>query len=177
MLAVMTGQVRVLDQTRSSLAAMRLNNIRKLIVGAAAIAIAGCATAAPAPGPQQQQPSAPAQVHQPLSPFSPYAIAAGKDGAIWYTEYQGDGIGRITTTGSVMRFKIDPSGFAERIAAGPDEAMWFTDTLGNRLGRVQSDNKVAYVKLPHDKSGPTGIVTGPDGDIWFNGHAANRIGR
>ena len=134
-----------------------------VFVAIGAVALAACATA-PAHAPPTPPERAP---RGPIGTHSPYAIAPGKDGALWYTEYQGDGIGRIQSNGSIMRFKIDPSGFAQRITAGPDGAMWFTDTVGNRIGRVQGDDKVAYVKLPRDESGPNGITTGEDGNLWF----------
>ncbi len=113
----------------------------------------------------------------PLGTHAPYAITAGLDGNLWFTEYQGDGIGRMTPYGATKRFPIDPDGFAERITAGPDGAVWFTDTIGNRIGRVAPDGKIAYVKLPHSDSGPAGITAGPDGNLWFTEHSGNRIGR
>ena len=85
---------------------------------------------------------------------SPFAITTGLDGNLWFTEFQGDGIGQMTPYGATRRFPIDPDGFAERITAGPDGAVWFTDTVGNRIGRVAPDGKIAYVKLPHSDSGP-----------------------
>ena len=153
-------------------------------MGAAFIAaiatVQGCST---------QAPSAPATVAAaipnakptptgaPLGTHAPYAITAGLDGNLWFTEYQGDGIGQMTPYGATKRFQIDPDGFAERITAGPDGAVWFTDAVGNRIGRVESDGKIAYVKLPHPESGPAGITTGPDENLWFTEHSGNRIGR
>ena len=81
----------------------------------------------------------------PVGTHSPFAITAGLDGNLWFTEFQGDGIGEMTPYGATRRFPIDPDGFAERITAGPDGAVWFTDTVGNRIGRVAPDGKIAYV--------------------------------
>src|SRR5919108_734852 len=57
----------------------------------------------------------------------PFGIAAGPDGALWFTEFVANKIGRITTDGaSITEFTVsrrDRSPFG--IAAGPDSALWF----------------------------------------------------
>ena len=154
-----------------------------LTILAAAIAIVdGCATRQKAPTLPplvvKAVPSAqPTATGAAVGTHSPFAITAGLDGNLWFTEFQGDGIGQMTPYGATRRFPIDPDGFAERITAGPDGAVWFTDTVGNRIGRVAPDGKIAYVKLPHSDSGPAGITLGPDGNLWFSEHSGDRIGR
>jgi virginiamycin B lyase len=143
--------------------------VRNLLLALIAISIAGCAATENGP-----QPEAGPLI---LKPHSPYAIAIGPDDNIWFTEYQGDGIDRMTPKGELARFPIAPDGIAERITAGPDGAMWFTDPRGNRIGRVALDGKIKYVALPTPKCGPTGIALGADGFLYFSEHAASRIGR
>jgi virginiamycin B lyase len=142
---------------------------RNLLLVLFAISIAGCAATKTGP-----QPEAGPLI---LKPHSPYAIAIGPDDNIWFTEYQGDGIDRMTPKGEVARFPIASDGIAERITAGPDGAMWFTDPRGNRVGRIALDGKIKYVALPTPQCGPTGITLGADGFLYFSEHAANRIGR
>jgi len=156
--------------------------VSQSIVFAIAIAIVqGCATRQPSTHGTTvaaATPSAkPTPSGEPLGTHAPYSITAGLDGNLWFTEYQGDGVGRMTPYGATKRFPIDPDGFAERITAGPDGAVWFTDTVGNRIGRVAPDGKIAYIKLPHSDSGPAGITAGADGNLWFTEHSGNRIGR
>ena len=154
-----------------------------LTILAATIAILdGCATRQKAPTLPplvvKAVPSAqPTATGAAVGTHSPFAITTGLDGNLWFTEFQGDGIGQMTPYGATRRFPIDPDGFAERITAGPDGAVWFTDTVGNRIGRVAPDGKIAYVKLPHSDSGPAGITLGPDGNLWFSEHSGDRIGR
>ncbi|MSW44170.1 MAG: hypothetical protein F2836_05270, partial [Actinobacteria bacterium] len=58
---------------------------------------------------------------------APWGIAPGPDGAMWITELQGNGIGRIAMDGRVAQFPIPtPGSNPFDIAAGPDGAMWFT---------------------------------------------------
>ncbi len=155
-----------------------------LTIFTAAFAIVqGCGTRRTAPSKQAPAvaaatPSAkPTPTGAPVGTHAPYAITVGLDGNLWFTEFQGDGIGRMTPYGATKRFPIDPDGFAERITAGPDGAVWFTDTVGNRIGRVAPDGKIAYINLPHSDSGPAGITSGSDGNLWFTEHSGNRIGR
>ena len=58
----------------------------------------------------------------------PYGITAGSDGNLWFTEENGNKIGRITTTGSITEYPLPTFGSApEGIAAGPDGNLWFTE--------------------------------------------------
>src|SRR5260370_4327631 len=57
---------------------------------------------------------------------NPAAIAAGPDGALWFTNQGNNSIGRITTAGAVTNY-TDPSiSKPYGIAAGPDSARGHT---------------------------------------------------
>jgi virginiamycin B lyase len=66
----------------------------------------------------------------------PMGIAPGPDGGLWFTNYFGNSIGRITTAGAFTLYTglgvKEPLG----IAAGPDGAMWFTNSMSNSIGRI-----------------------------------------
>jgi uncharacterized protein (TIGR03437 family) len=72
----------------------------------------------------------------------PLAIAAGPDGALWFTDYLGQ-IGRITTSGTVTSEVPTPTNtgngdlgyYSDSIAAGPDGAMWFIEAAA-KIGRI-----------------------------------------
>lgn len=65
-----------------------------------------------------------------------YGIAAGADGALWYTQRPGT-IGRLTTLGVISEFQVPTAGAAPVIiTAGPDGHMWFTELAGNKIGRI-----------------------------------------
>src|SRR5579859_6190994 len=62
----------------------------------------------------------------------PGGIAAGPDGALWFTEYVAGRIGRITAGGAVTEFPLPQAQSAPgSIATGPDGALWFTESAGN----------------------------------------------
>jgi virginiamycin B lyase len=71
----------------------------------------------------------------------PIGIAAGPDGALWFTNHGNNSIGRITTAGAVTNF-TDPSiSLPYGITVGPDGAMWFTEFFGfsghtHSIGRI-----------------------------------------
>jgi virginiamycin B lyase len=73
----------------------------------------------------------------------PVGIAAGPDGAMWFTEYEGSyayygaKIGRITMSGKVTEYsKISSTSGPTAIVQGPDHNMWFVETSSDKLGRV-----------------------------------------
>src|SRR5947209_6402935 len=69
----------------------------------------------------------------PTPDTSPFGIAAGPDGNLWFIEYFGNQIGRITPKGAITEFPIpSPKGNLFGIAPGPDGAMWFTEAKGTR---------------------------------------------
>src|SRR5438874_526111 len=73
----------------------------------------------------------------PTASSAPEWIAAGPDGALYFTEIPGNNIGRITTGATVTESTVPTaSSFPFGIAAGPDGALWFTEVNGNKIGRI-----------------------------------------
>ncbi len=109
----------------------------------------------------------------------PEGIVLGSDGAFWFTESTGNGIGRITTAGVFTGDYPIPSAntLPQTIAAGPDGALWFTEFSDNRIGRITTAGVVTEYPTPTATSGPSGIVAGPDGNLWFTESNASKIGR
>ncbi len=105
----------------------------------------------------------------------PENVAAGPDGALWFTNNANNSIGRITTSGAVTNFTgagIDePTG----ITTGPDGAVWFTNDGNNSIGRITSGTVSIYTGVGIDT--PFGITSGSDGALWFVNAGNNSIGR
>ena len=68
--------------------------------------------------------------------YLPEGIAAGPDGALWFTNYGSNSIGRITTTGTVTSYTGPGISTPTAITAGPDGALWFTNYGSNSIGRI-----------------------------------------
>jgi virginiamycin B lyase len=114
----------------------------------------------------------------PTALSQPSGIAAGPDGALWFTESHAGKIGHITTAGGITEFSL-PSGSARPsgITAGPDGAMWFTETGANKIGRIAMNGAVSEFGLPGGSTGPSAITMGSDGALWFTLTSSNQLGR
>jgi len=114
----------------------------------------------------------------PAASSGPNGIAAGPDGALWFTELNGNQIGRITTAGTISEFPIPAAGSSPAsIAAGADGALWFTEFNGNKIGRITTAGAFTEFPIPTAGSAPASITAGPDGALWFTESHASKIGR
>ena len=101
----------------------------------------------------------------------PYGITAGPDGAMWFTNFGGSTIGRITTSGTVTFYSDPVISGPYSIAAGSDGALWFTNTGGNSIGRITTDGVVTSFSDPGIAQ-PREIAAGPDGALWFTNYGS-----
>jgi virginiamycin B lyase len=104
----------------------------------------------------------------PTTLAAPFGIAVGSDGALWFTENEGNKIGRITTSGVLTEYPLPSSGGSgpSSIAAGPDGALWFV--LPAAIGRITTAGVISEYPVPEFVPGPPGGITaGPDGAMWF----------
>jgi virginiamycin B lyase len=106
----------------------------------------------------------------PSPSAGPVEIAAGPDGALWFTESAANKIGRITTRGRFSEYALQTAGAGPHgIAAGPDGAIWFAESLSSKIGRITTAGKVTeYSDAGH---GPRDITAGSDGALWFTEEA------
>jgi len=124
----------------------------------------------------------------PTGGSQPAGITQGPDGNLWFTEYVGNKIGKITPSGVIAEFPIptaasNPNG----ITRGPDGNLWFTERLGNKIGRITTAGVITEFLLPPGDvlvcaidcghSRPYEITSGPDGNLWFTESNASKIGR
>ena len=103
----------------------------------------------------------------------PFDIIAGPDGNLWFTEYRGSRIARITPAGVVTEFNLPmPGRQPSHITAGPDGNLWFTEGQPGGIGRITTAGVVTEF-LGGSTPGftaeriPSGITTGADGNLWF----------
>jgi streptogramin lyase len=114
----------------------------------------------------------------PTVEAKPVSIAPGPDGNLWFTEHEGNKIGRITPSGSISEFSLPASASSlEGIAPGPDGNVWFTEHKGDTVGRITPSGAFAEFSIPTVRGGPEDIATGPEGNLWFTEFDKDRIGR
>jgi virginiamycin B lyase len=121
--------------------------------------------------------------------LEPQGIAAGPDGALWFTDLYGascpsdcGSIGRITTSGVVSNFtSTTPNALyqPEGIAAGPDGALWYANYGQRTIGRITTTGAItAFTDLVLNSiRNPASITSGPDGALWFINTGVRSIGR
>ena len=95
-------------------------------------------------------------------------IAAGSDGALWFTT--GTSIGRITTTGKFSFYSATSLYVAGAIAPGAGGTLWFVNYAS--IGRITAGKITIYPEDYLDNIVPSQITAGSDGSLWFSGSGA-----
>jgi len=114
----------------------------------------------------------------PTANSLPLQIAAGSDGALWFTEEDGNKIGRITTSGVITEYRVPtPNSGPFGITAGPDGALWFAESNSNKIARITTAGAITEYPVPTPNANVGDIAAGPDGALWFNEWNANALGR
>ncbi len=111
-------------------------------------------------------------------------FTTGPDGALWFTEYNGEQVGRVTTSGAVTT--VYNTNFVNGITTGNDGALWLTqpsytsseeDSGVPALIRLTTAGATSTQDLNYTTfTNPNGITVGPDGALWFDDSAAAVIG-
>jgi len=89
----------------------------------------------------------------------PYAIAAGPDGNLWFTEPGAfNAVGRCTPSGGISEYPI-PTANAEvaGIAAGPDGNIWFAEEFVGKMGRFSNLMGGGTLASAHGSSRPDAV--------------------
>jgi virginiamycin B lyase len=96
------------------------------------------------------------------------SVASGPDGNVWFTEPGLDSVGRITPSGSVVKFPV-PTFNAQPvdIVTGPDGNLWFTEAGADQIGRITpSTGAMTEYPVPAGLA-PGSITAGRGGLLWF----------
>ncbi|MEO8954327.1 MAG: hypothetical protein ABI465_07125 [Ktedonobacteraceae bacterium] len=110
----------------------------------------------------------------------PWGITTGADHNVWFTDYDGNHIGKVSSNGTITLYNQGLSANSEPnyITLGPDGNLWFTEYHGNRIGMITPAGVITeYSAGLTLNSGPEQITKGPDGNLWFTEYDGNRIGK
>ena len=102
----------------------------------------------------------------------PFWITPGPDGNLWFTNPNGDTIGRITTKGVITEFKLAKGTLPKTITAAADGNLWFTMQQQDRIGVMDTTGHLIHqysVRL--SDANPYSIAPSPDGAVWFTDYA------
>ncbi len=104
--------------------------------------------------------------------FSPYSIAAGPDGALWFTGTSGT-VGRMTTAGNFSQYSLPANGFPQPIVAAPDHALW-AQVGSNQVARINTAGAVVDNSV-NDGALVWSMTIGPDNAIWLTDGGIGRL--
>ncbi len=107
----------------------------------------------------------------------PGGITAGPDGNLWFTEFHGNKIGRITTAGTITEFPTAAATNPELIAVGSDGNLWFPEVTSNTIGRMTTAGGYTSFPILTAAASVIGIAAGSDGNLWFVEAQKFKIGR
>jgi streptogramin lyase len=121
----------------------------------------------------------------PTASNKPRYIAAGSDGNMWFTEFPGNAIARITPAGVVTEFPVPtPNAFdanGPHIIAASDGNLWFTEpgSTANKIAKSTTTGTITefstlFAPPPPDE--PYGLVDRGDGNIWYVANGSSRVG-
>jgi len=127
---------------------------------------------------------APGQIEEFTGATEPTNITSGPDGNLWFTDFTGTKVGRITPAGVITEYgglSCPPIG----IDAGPDGKIWFTQPSCGKIGRIDplAGSPEASIEQFGEANGlPAGgqpfyITAGPDGNMWFTDTGKKQLGR
>jgi virginiamycin B lyase len=102
----------------------------------------------------------------------PIYVAPGPDGNMWFTEYHGSRIGKITPDGVITEYPTPtPNSGPISIHNGSDsETMWFSEEYGNRIASVDvNDGTITEFEVP--RSQPNMVLAALEfdaaGNLWL----------
>jgi streptogramin lyase len=105
-------------------------------------------------------------------------IAAGLDGAVWFTGAASNSIWRVGMDGAHTEFVLPTANATPAgLVAGSDGALWFTEPSANQIGRITLDGAITEYPIPTPASFTVRLTPGPDGAVWFAEIGGDRIGR
>ncbi len=107
---------------------------------------------------------------------SPFALAPGPDGSVWFTADGGGFIGRISQTGNVDTFAPDGGMASPEYILFADGAAWVSEHAGEALVRFDPLTG-EFSRIPLEISGglPYGSAMDAYGNIWVAQHIVDAV--
>ncbi len=105
----------------------------------------------------------------PTRQGAPGYLATGPDHTLWFTEQNGDRLGRLdTVTGIITEYPVPTYGTSPLgIALDTQGRVWFTELIRGQIGVLLPGGHVAEYPLSSPNDAPSLMHRAPDGQIWF----------
>ena len=114
----------------------------------------------------------------PVAANRPQWIAAGSDGNMWFTEFPGNTVAKITPAGVVTECPAIPTAASnpQGIIGASDGNLWFTEFAGSKITRVTTACAYTEFSTLFAGDGPQLLTDRGDGNVWFTGFTGNHVG-
>jgi virginiamycin B lyase len=114
----------------------------------------------------------------PVAANRPQWIAAGSDGNMWFTEFPGNTVAKITPAGVVTECPAIPSAASnpQGIIGASDGNLWFTEFAASKITRVTTACAYTEFATLFASDGPQLLTDRGDGNLWFTGFTGNHVG-
>lgn len=105
-----------------------------------------------------------------VSPNQIVSLLSGPDGNIWFADYYGDVVGKITPGGTITQYQVPKNSdllcLPSDLLSGPDGNIWFYCSQSGSIGRITLDGNMTLfpLSITHLE-----LKKGPDGNIWAVG--------
>jgi virginiamycin B lyase len=109
----------------------------------------------------------------------PRGIIGASDGNLWFTEFAGSKITRVTTGCAYTEFStLFATDGPQLLTDRGDGNVWFTGFTGNHVGFQGLTSGVSgETTVPTPNSHPFGIAPAPDLNLYFTENAVDQLGR
>jgi virginiamycin B lyase len=110
----------------------------------------------------------------PSSNAAIFGMTNGPGRSVWFTEFQGDAIGKITTDGVVTTWPTATNAQPFGIALAPSRERLWTGGYGGLMiavtpAGVQTNHPIAGAHIGY-------VLIGPDKNVWFTDYGNEKIG-
>jgi virginiamycin B lyase len=114
----------------------------------------------------------------PVAANRPQWIAPGSDGNMWFTEFPGNTVAKITPAGVVTECPAIPTAASnpQGIIGASDGNLWFTEKNGSKITRVTTACAYTEFSTLFASDGPQLLTDRGDGNVWFTGFTGNHVG-
>jgi len=105
-----------------------------------------------------------------------YREVVAVDGNMWFTNANTSFIGKMTSNGSVTKYKSSVQGaYFTPIVKGADGRLWFAGNT-QRIHAMTVDGKETTYAIPSSPTLVESMVLGPDGNVWYTTWNNNQQG-
>lgn len=145
------------------------------LAAAVVFAVVGCNASGTAPNPPATGLAISKTITSGITAnASLYDAVDGPDGRIWFTEFEGDNLAAVTTSGTVSEYPMGALSQPCGVTVGPDSNIW-TAGYGSKIEKVSTSGTILNT---YTISGAhiCSIVSGPGGLLWFADYGNDKVG-